>query len=183
MFRLVRSWVSVCSGWQLLQSASSPASWQWGRGSPSRVGRVLRRLRAPGLLQRLAPGRDARRGGGGVDADEGAAGTSGSGLAPTLGARPGCGQSSPVCPGLVGCGVADCWQGKEKVWSVFQTGDPEQTSGMLDDAIEYCRAPMPLPSCTRSLPHPRQMENRDPNQHHDRHPQRPHRSRQLQNQR
>ncbi len=41
--------------------------------------------------------------------------------------------------------VADCWQAKEKIRSVFNTGDPDQASDLLDDAIAYCLAPEAAP--------------------------------------
>ena len=41
--------------------------------------------------------------------------------------------------------AADCWQAKEKIRSVFNTGDPDQASDLLDDAIAYCLAPEAAP--------------------------------------
>jgi len=41
--------------------------------------------------------------------------------------------------------VADCWAAKEKIRSVFQTGDPGQAVNRLDDAIAYCAAPEAAP--------------------------------------
>ena len=45
--------------------------------------------------------------------------------------------------------VADCWEAKERVRSVFKTPDPEQAAARLDDAIEYCRAPEAAPELRR----------------------------------
>ncbi|WP_419926069.1 ISL3 family transposase [Candidatus Poriferisocius sp.] len=41
--------------------------------------------------------------------------------------------------------VADCWQAKEKIRSVFKTGDADQAAARLGEAIEYCRAPEAAP--------------------------------------
>ncbi len=41
--------------------------------------------------------------------------------------------------------VADCWQAKEKIRSVFKTADPEQAADRLDDAIAYSQAPEAAP--------------------------------------
>ena len=41
--------------------------------------------------------------------------------------------------------VADCWEAKEKVRSVFKTADPEQAADRLDHAIAYCQAPEAAP--------------------------------------
>ena len=45
--------------------------------------------------------------------------------------------------------VADCWEAKEKVRSVFKTPDPEQAAGRLDDAIGWCAAPEAAPELRR----------------------------------
>ena len=45
--------------------------------------------------------------------------------------------------------VADCWDAKEKVRSVFKTPDPEQGAGRLDDAIDWCAAPEAAPELHR----------------------------------
>ena len=45
--------------------------------------------------------------------------------------------------------VADCWEAKEKVRSVFKTTDPEQGEHRLDDAIEWCTAPESGPELHR----------------------------------
>ena len=37
--------------------------------------------------------------------------------------------------------VADCWQAKEKIRSVFKTADLEQAADRLDDATAYSQAP------------------------------------------
>ena len=79
--------------------------------------------------------------------------------------------------------VADCWEAKEKVRSVFKTPDPEQGAGRLDDAIEYCRAPEAAPRAAPPRHHAAPLAGRDHHQHRNRHPQRAHRSRQRQNQR
>ena len=41
--------------------------------------------------------------------------------------------------------VADCWQAKEKIRSVFQAPNPHSAAAHLDDAIEYSRAPEAAP--------------------------------------
>ena len=41
--------------------------------------------------------------------------------------------------------VADCWQAKEKIRSVFKAADADQAADRLDEAIEYCRAPEAAP--------------------------------------
>ena len=41
--------------------------------------------------------------------------------------------------------VADCWNAKEKIRSVFKTRDPDQAANRLGEAIEYCRAPEAAP--------------------------------------
>ena len=45
--------------------------------------------------------------------------------------------------------VADCWEAKERVRSVFKTPDPEQAAGRLDDAIDWCAAPEAAPELRR----------------------------------
>ena len=41
--------------------------------------------------------------------------------------------------------VADCWEAKEKVRSVFTATDPETAANRLDDAIAWCAAPEAAP--------------------------------------
>ena len=41
--------------------------------------------------------------------------------------------------------IADCWAAKEKIRAVFQADDPYQAADLLDEAIEYCRAPEAAP--------------------------------------
>ena len=45
--------------------------------------------------------------------------------------------------------VADCWEAKEKVRSVFKTPDPEQGAARLDDTIDWCAAPEAAPELHR----------------------------------
>ena len=45
--------------------------------------------------------------------------------------------------------IADCWDAKEKVRSVFKTPDPEQGAARLDDAIDWCAAPEAAPELRR----------------------------------
>jgi len=45
--------------------------------------------------------------------------------------------------------IADCWEAKEKIRSVFKTRNPEQASARLDDAIAWCKAPEAAPELHR----------------------------------
>ena len=45
--------------------------------------------------------------------------------------------------------IADCWDAKERVRSVFKTPDPEQAAARLDDAIDWCAAPEAAPELRR----------------------------------